>query len=677
MFKPNIRAYTEKALEEAHRRGADGRDRRVGRADARHAQVGRPCSRRTRSSGAPACRATSSSQSLGLELQRGNRIGVGPELSLPDHPEVYVVGDIAAITDAKTEQVLPQLGSVALQSGEHAGETIARRIAGKETKPFKYRDKGTMATIGRGAAVVQMLGGRTMKGKKAQLAWGTVHLALLPTERGPRQGGRRLGRRRAHAPARRPDHGETDEDEEAAMTDATTEFFDELGAARARAAAARRRRAPCASTSRDGRRTERWLVTIDKGDVTVSRTERARPTASSARTRRSSTASRAARSNAMAALLRGAIDARGRPASCSCCSSGCFPARRGSDAQRRRHGEEAAMSDGLVKILDGNTFVVSDARGDIEASLTDPTGLFSFDTRFLSQWVLTVDGERLNPLSIDDLQYFETRFFLVPGTGTVYVDAKLSVIRQRAVGDGFHEELTILNHDDEAGRPRRSGSRPASDFADLFEVKDALEKKGTYYDARRRRPARARLRARDVPARDGDLGDGAGEDRRERPDVQGRRSSRTASGRPTSTSSPRCSARASATSGRSTRAAASGRGRTWSASLERWLADAPRLECDWDAAARRRTGAASSTSPRCASRRRSPGGSSLPAAGLPWFMTMFGRDSIFTSLQALPFTPELAATTLRALGELAGHAASTTSATRTRAGSCTRCATAR
>jgi NADH dehydrogenase len=120
-------------------------------------------------------------QSLGLELQRGNRIGVGPDLTLPDHPDVYIVGDVAAITDSKTGQVLPQLGSVALQSGEHAGETIAHRIAGKKTKPFAYRDKGTMATIGRGAAVVQMLGGRTMTGLKAQLAWGTVHLALLPT----------------------------------------------------------------------------------------------------------------------------------------------------------------------------------------------------------------------------------------------------------------------------------------------------------------------------------------------------------------------------------------------------------------------------------------------------------------------------------------------------------------
>jgi len=98
------------------------------------------------------------------------------------------------------------------------------------------------------------------------------------------------------------------------------------------------------------------------------------------------------------------------------------------------------MSDDSVQILDGNTFVVSDTSGDIEASLTDPTGLFSFDTRFLSTWVLTIDGQRLNALSVDDLQYFEARFFLVPGTGTVYVDAKLSVIRQRAVGNGFHED---------------------------------------------------------------------------------------------------------------------------------------------------------------------------------------------------------------------------------------------
>ena len=105
--------------------------------------------------------------------------------------------------------------------------------------------------------------------------------------------------------------------------------------------------------------------------------------------------------------------------------------------------------------------------------------------------MLTINGERLNPLSVDDLQYFESRFFLVPGTGTVYIDAKLSVIRRRAVGNGFHEELTILNHDDE---PVDLSVRldAGCDFADLFEVKDALEKKGTYSRARRGRHARPR-----------------------------------------------------------------------------------------------------------------------------------------------------------------------------------------
>jgi len=137
------------------------------------------------------------------------------------------------------------------------------------------------------------------------------------------------------------------------------------------------------------------------------------------------------------------------------------------------------VSDDLVQVLDGNTFVVSDRRGDIEASLTDPTGLFSFDTRFLSKWVLTVNGSRLNALSTDDLHYWEARFFLVPGTGTVYVDAKLSVIRRRAVGAGFREVITVLNHDEE---PVELELRveAASDFADLFEVKDALKKQGTY-----------------------------------------------------------------------------------------------------------------------------------------------------------------------------------------------------
>ncbi len=180
MFKPDLRSYTEKALQERTVEVITGEAVASITPTRVTLKSGTTLDAHTLVWGA-GLQGNRLVQSLGLELERGNRIGVGPELTVPDHPEVYAVGDIAAITDAKTEHVLPQLGSVGLQSGEHAGETIARRLAGKETKPFKYRDKGTMATIGRGAAVVEMLGGRTMKGRKAQLAWGTVHLALLPT----------------------------------------------------------------------------------------------------------------------------------------------------------------------------------------------------------------------------------------------------------------------------------------------------------------------------------------------------------------------------------------------------------------------------------------------------------------------------------------------------------------
>ena len=153
----------------------------------------------------------------------------GRTSSSPAIPGVFVVGDIAAITDAKTEQVLPQLGSVALQSGEHAGETIARRVAGKATKPFEYKDKGTMATIGRGAAVVQMLGGKTMKGRKAQFAWGTVHLALLPTNEDRAKAIVDWAGQRVHAPARGPDQrrrGRATETRERWRTSATRRTSD-------------------------------------------------------------------------------------------------------------------------------------------------------------------------------------------------------------------------------------------------------------------------------------------------------------------------------------------------------------------------------------------------------------------------------------------------------------------
>jgi glycogen debranching enzyme len=305
------------------------------------------------------------------------------------------------------------------------------------------------------------------------------------------------------------------------------------------------------------------------------------------------------------------------------------------------------MSDGLVQILDGNTFVVSDSRGDIEASPTDPTGLFAFDTRFLSTWILTVNGERMNALSVDDLQYFETRFFLVPGTGTVYVDAKLSVIRVRAVGNGFHEELTILNHADESV-DLTVRLEAASDFADLFEVKDALEKKGRYST---RADGETLVLAYDRESFGRSTAISASEPAR----VDKKGLTFAISIEPHGRWGTRLDVRTERlgpASGEPDEEAARRRPRM-QRNLERWLEQAPRLECDWDAlkATYRRSLvdlAALRFSPPIA------GGHSLPAAGLPWFMAMFGRDSILTSLQALPFEPELAATTLRALGDWQG-----------------------
>ena len=180
MFKPKLRVYATKALTERTVEVKTGETVAAVASNRVTLESGEVIKAHTLVWGA-GLQGNHFVQSLDLELERGKRIGVGDDLTLPGHPEVYVVGDVAAIYDTKREQVLPQLGSVALQSGEHAGETIARRIAGKKTKPFAYKDKGTMAAIGRRAACVEFLAGRTMTGAKAQVAWATVHLALLPT----------------------------------------------------------------------------------------------------------------------------------------------------------------------------------------------------------------------------------------------------------------------------------------------------------------------------------------------------------------------------------------------------------------------------------------------------------------------------------------------------------------
>ena len=114
---------------------------------------------------------------LGAEQARDGRVVVNPDLSVPGRPQVYAVGDMAAIEGEDGYE--PQLAQVALQSGRHAADQVRRRVLGGETEAFEYSDYGQMATIGRNAAVAELAGGITFKGVVAWLLWVVIHIAKL------------------------------------------------------------------------------------------------------------------------------------------------------------------------------------------------------------------------------------------------------------------------------------------------------------------------------------------------------------------------------------------------------------------------------------------------------------------------------------------------------------------
>jgi len=300
-----------------------------------------------------------------------------------------------------------------------------------------------------------------------------------------------------------------------------------------------------------------------------------------------------------------------------------------------------------IAILDGSTFLVSDRRGDIDASPDQAHGFFYRDTRFLSRWTLRANGQPLESLSTDETSYFSAQFFLVPPGGDVNENPSTSIIRKRTVGDGFHEDVTVINHDPvplalvlrlEAG----------SDFADLFEVKDALAKKGEAYtrvdDGRLVLGYRRDdfVRETHVEASQPAVVDESGFSFRLELDPHSEWTTcvvvRPVTDRVLEPKYDHGEEDAKPDIGMS---------------LETWLEAAPQLETDWDPlehvyersmidlAALRFT---SELFPDQA----------LPAAGLPWFMTVFGRDSLITSYQALPFVSELAETTLRVLARYQG-----------------------
>ncbi|WP_405093396.1 amylo-alpha-1,6-glucosidase [Micromonospora sp. NBC_01392] len=308
------------------------------------------------------------------------------------------------------------------------------------------------------------------------------------------------------------------------------------------------------------------------------------------------------------------------------------------------------MKQELVSVLTGNTFAMGDAQGDMEAHPCAPIGLFSFDTRFLSRWVLTVDGERLQSLSRDDLTYFETRFVLVPGAASHYVDADVSVIRYRSLGETFHERIMVLNH---AAEPVDFVVRMeiASDFADTAEIRHPAPRRPAatadpehrelrirYQRGRFTRETRVsstapvevdqrgmtfRIRVDPNGAWHTDLHvrmiiQGAGE-RDLRADIEAHRK-RVRQG--------------------------------MHDDLDRWRDQAPQLVAERQplAAAYRQALtdlAALRYTPLAYAER-------VPVGGLPWAMTLYGRDALITCLETLPFTPELTPPTLRMLALLQG-----------------------
>jgi NADH dehydrogenase len=116
-------------------------------------------------------------RTLGVPLDRAGRVLVERDLSIPGHPEAFAIGDLCAFT-AEDGRSLPGLAPVALQQGRMAARNVLHRLAGEPTQAFRYRDRGSMATIGRAAAVA-VVGRLRLSGLPAWLAWLFVHIAFL------------------------------------------------------------------------------------------------------------------------------------------------------------------------------------------------------------------------------------------------------------------------------------------------------------------------------------------------------------------------------------------------------------------------------------------------------------------------------------------------------------------
>jgi glycogen debranching enzyme len=303
------------------------------------------------------------------------------------------------------------------------------------------------------------------------------------------------------------------------------------------------------------------------------------------------------------------------------------------------------VNDNTISILDGSTFLVSSNNGDIEAGPDQPHGFFYKDMRHLSTWKLTISGRALDVLSTDAIEYYYSQHFCIPPTGSFYKNPTVSIVRRRYVGDGFVEDITVLNHGVEAEEVELRLDVGA-DFADLFEVKDALRKKGALYRNVRDRHLVLGYR-RDDFIRETVISSTV---RATAADSNGAVFRLTL--QPKSRWSVRFSVNPVTGETRHTPKFATAAGTAIRRNLKNWITEAPTVTCHPEAVRLYMRSLVDVAALRF--RPDTMPERSLPAAGLPWFMALFGRDSLITSYQMLPFSSELASTTLKALAEAQG-----------------------
>ena len=177
VLPPYIPALSEKARKQLVRLGVDVRTgQKVTSIDAEGVGIGSERIATRTVLWAAGVAGSGFGRALGVPLDRAGRVPVGPDLSIAGHPEVFVVGDLAALVQDGAP--VPAVAPAAMQEAKHAARNVLRSIRGEATLPFRYKDKGSLATIGRSAAVAD-LGRIKLSGPLAWIAWLLLHLLLL------------------------------------------------------------------------------------------------------------------------------------------------------------------------------------------------------------------------------------------------------------------------------------------------------------------------------------------------------------------------------------------------------------------------------------------------------------------------------------------------------------------